>query len=59
MMTDLKWLDYDQLFEYLNADDSRLYALVKSSQDEKDLIIKGLLERIASASRAAHRASKY
>lgn len=49
----------DGTFEYLSRDESKLYAAVRDSTDEKDLTIKALLEKIASASRNAHSMSRY
>jgi len=49
----------DGTFEYLNAEDSKVYAEVHDSNDPKDQNLKTLLERLAACSRAAHRASRY
>lgn len=45
--------------DYMSDTESILYEQVKDSTDEKDKIIKTLLERLADASRAAHRNSTY
>jgi len=54
----LKRNHYGQ-FDYLNDEDSKVYAEVCNSNDPKDQKIKTLLERLASSSRDAHRASRY
>lgn len=46
-------------YDYMNDEDSILYHKVKDSEDEKDKIIKQLLEDKANASRQAHRNSTY
>jgi len=46
-------------YEYLNKRDSDLYDTVKDSNDDKDLIIKELLESKAASSRFEHRRSTY
>lgn len=58
-MTDLKWIIRESRFDYLSVEESKIYIGVRDSEDPKDVIIKRLLEKIASASRSAHCASRY
>lgn len=50
----LKKREFDEGYEYLSRDDSKLYDKVKDSLDPKDLQIKRLLEEKANDSRSAH-----
>lgn len=58
-MADLEQPGNDGRIPYLSAEDSALYEKVRFSADTKDQTIKRLLEDVAGASRAAHRASRY
>jgi hypothetical protein len=58
-MADLEWFAAERRFRYLSSEDSKLYAAVQNSADEKDQVIKQLLERLAASSRSAHVASRY
>ena len=46
-------------YEYMSEEDSDLYDEVRDSSEEKDKIIKKLLEDAAYSSRADHCASTY
>lgn len=59
MTTGLTWLDYEQRYDYLSAEESKLYDTVKDSSESGDLLLKSLLEKIARLQRAAHCASRY
>lgn len=49
----------DRRWYYLSDANSDLYDTVRESTDEKDLVIKQLLEQLACESRAEHCASPY
>jgi hypothetical protein len=58
-----KELERDKLepkrFEYLDKSESKLYAKVKNSSDNKDKIIRSLLERISEITGGSHCSSGY
>lgn len=55
----LIYIGWEGRYEYLSTDDSILYESVKNSTDEKDIIIRKLLEDKSAQSRNAHCGSKY
>jgi hypothetical protein len=50
---------YDGNYYYLSREDSVLYHQVKDSEDEKDKVIKKLLEDKSAACRRDHCALRY
>ena len=50
----LKFSNLEKSYYYLSNDLTEIYDNVKNSTDEKDLIIKDLLHRIAKSSFASH-----
>ena len=58
-MADLRWIPAECRFDYLSEDDSLEYARVRNSADERDKVIKHLLEKLAAGSRSVHVNSRY